>query len=276
MKYMLIALFSAVFFIQPISAQKVKLKKGIVSLDKKPTFKIQTLEKLEGTRAKKIVYTAIDNDQDTILIATPKKVNYEKLPFEESDKFSMYYEVSNPKTNEKGIVGQGFLFKKNLTKALVKSKTLTAQGVAIANIKAMDHPSMKVDSSMFDRIAANNKVRKEMLDDPNTLEHMENLKERHPNFETTFDLAEGEIMVGVVKVGNVQRTSNKKPVFTIFTYEINSSTGRKVATATYDLYLKKMELVYFNDPDRPRNYYEGTENRCLQSVFNRLVNIGYL
>lgn len=283
MKYILFTLLSLVIFSQPIFAQKVKIKKGVVSINKEPAFKIHILEKLEGTREKKIAYTSIGNDMDTVLIAQPRKVNYEKLPFEKSDKYFVYYEILNTKNKERGMAGQSFNIKKNLTKTLVKSKTLTTDSVEIANLKDI-MSGMKVDPDIIEKVAAYNVIRKEMLADPITKKHVERLDSRHPNFEIKVNLTDGKITLGAgTQIGTIKRTSKPAPVAmleTFITYQVRSSNmDLNVATISFDAVAKRVSLIYFNQEQRPAYAYnidKVIDDKEIEKLVIRLVDLGYL
>lgn len=125
----LLSTFLLLFAITIANAQKVKIKKEVILLDKAPTYQIQEGEKLD--RFETYIFT--DMKGEKVLIATPKYMEFVQLIQEEKPYQMPYYEVNLP---DGSLVAELEFFpigyRKRLVNFLVEQKMLGKDNVGAA------------------------------------------------------------------------------------------------------------------------------------------------
>lgn len=199
-----LSLLFVCLIVSPAFGQKIKIKKEVVHLDKKPAFQFL---KLEGSISQSFVWAIVTMEGDTTVKFDPKTIYLPKYPHESKALSMLYYEVSFAGTAEKVVMKYGVgTFRKTLSRQLLKDQVLNAKGeVQTENIEKFakaTNEGAELLNDFKDRITN----REQILANEEHVKYMKTLEDRNPDNDLMFD--GDKIKWGVLEIGFAKKESD--------------------------------------------------------------------
>jgi hypothetical protein len=250
-------------------AQDVKIKKGVILLDKNPSFKIASVNESEDRFE---TYTYSDMSGAKVLVATPIRLLYEQMPFESRVFYDIHYQTTTPEG--KKVVALNFIpisYKKRITKALATTGILETQEATAAAMAKMPE-IMVFDEQRKKEIEAYNERRKELLANPAFAAYAKEMKKKDPNFPLKI---EGQtINAGGNQIGWLRRNIN--PAHTL-AYDITNLKNQKIGRIYYQAKTKKIMVESLFDNKSFAFQIAGDyDDTKLKEAVSRFIKYGYL
>lgn len=228
MKKNYLAFALSLMLVSTLSAQKIKIKKDQVYIDKDPAFEFV---KLAGSLNETFSWALVKTDRDTSVTFRGIYKKLPKLPFETGTIHHLHYDVyfagnETPIPHEYGAIG----YRKKMVDQLVTNGIVNEKGEVQPNMLTKFAES---DQETPEEIAAFQEkadYRQQLLEMPNWVEYMGDLKWRNP--DNPLEINGKYILIGGIKVGYFMKKSdtNYGTLYRIF------STGNngEIATMFYE------------------------------------------
>ena len=185
-------------------AQKIKIKKEVVHIDKKPAFQFV---KLPATTSNSVVWAIVTMEGDTTVRFARNTVYLPKYPHETTALSMIYYEVSFAGSNDKVIMEYGMgTFRKNLSRQLLQDEVLNDKGVVQPKNIPRFAAATNKGAELLDDFKQRIPIRVQALENERRVKYMKTLEMRHPDNDLLFD---GEkVKLGVFELGSSKMESD--------------------------------------------------------------------
>lgn len=294
-----ISFFILVFlgvFISPTAAQKIKIKKDVVLIDKTPAF---TFVKLQGSLSKPFIWAIIKLNGDTSVVFRTTKIEFPKYPQESTELSKSYIDVDFKGVDQEVVMTYDASgFRRKMAAQLLEDEIITREGVIQeANIEKFTERQKSTVQSL-EKWRKNVADRKALLTNAEHVKFMGSLVSRYPFSELTYDGT--KIMISRTQIGFIKKVPNTQngDVYRIYSKNDNRYVANMyykedkkitIITTIHDEGRYELEYTDNLDPLLPKSGGDGlmgqfsamvTEQYANQAWFSQamdfLIEKGYL
>ncbi len=294
-----ISFFILVFlgvFISPTSAQKIKIKKDVVLIDKTPAFQFV---KLQGSLSKPFIWAIIKLNGDTSVVFRATKVEFPKYPHESTELSKSYIDVDFKGIDQEVVMTyEASGFRRKMATQLLEDEIITREGVIQeANIEKFTE-RQKSMVQLLEKWRKNVKDRKALLTNAEHVKFMGSLVSRYPFSELTYEGT--KVMMSRTQIGFIKKVPNTQngDVYRIYSKNDNRYVANMyykkdkkitIITTIHDEGRYELEYTDNLDPMLPKSGGDGlmgqfsamvTEQHANQAWFSQamdfLIEKGYL